>query len=169
MKRLFILFIPILILVSLLHPIPGTADSTLTISEDRIVSDFPNKLTFQLSLSSSKQIQEIKLLYRTNGASCQSSVARQAIEFTPAASVAVEWEWDFTRAGVLPPGAEIYWQWQITDADGDTQITNEQSYLVNDPRHTWNLLTSGQVNLQWYDGNASFGQVSGEYCQPIAG
>ncbi len=158
MKRLLILFVSILILVCLLHPAPGTANSTLTISEDKIVSDFPNKLTFRLSLSSTKQIREIKLLYRTNGASCQSSVARQTIEFTPAASVAVEWEWDFTRAGVLPPGAEIYWQWQITDSDGDTQVTDEQSYLVNDPRHTWNLLTSGQVNLQWYDGNASFGR-----------
>ena len=159
MKRLFILFVHLLILIFLLHPVTATANSSLNISEDKIVSDFPKKLTFKLSLSSSKQIREIKLLYRTNGAACQSSVARQAIEFTPAASVDVEWEWDFTRAGVLPPGAEIYWQWQITDADGDTQITDEQSYLVYDPRHTWNLLTSGQVNLQWYDGNASFGQT----------
>ena len=158
MKRLFLPTVFIIILFFLLLPVPATADSTPSITVDRIVSDFPSKLTFQLSLSDTVKIQAIKLLYRTNGASCQASVAQQEVDFTPATSVDVEWEWDFTRAGVLPPGAEIYWQWKITDADGNIHLTDEQTYLVNDPRHTWNLQTSGQVNLQWYDGSASFGK-----------
>ncbi len=158
MKRLLVISVSILILICFLQTVPASADPSLNVLIDRIVSDFPNQITFQLSLISSVKIEEIKLLYRTNGASCQPAVAQQKIEFTPATSVEVAWEWDFTRAGILPPGAEIYWQWKITAADGTAQTTDEQTYLVNDPRHTWKLLTSGNVNVQWYDGNSSFGQ-----------
>lgn len=102
-------------------------------------------------------MQNITLLYRTNETTCQSAVAQQTIEFVPDTSIKVYWEWDFIRGTVLPPGAEIYWQWQITDYAGNSLLTDEQSYTVIDPRHDWKLLTSGQLNVQWYQGNSSFG------------
>jgi hypothetical protein len=159
MKKHLYIFILFVILIELINPYSAAAQSAISINKDQIVSDFPNKLTFQLSASSSSDIQAIKLLYRTNGATCQSSIAQQSLNFTAAPTVDVQWDWDFTLTGVLPPGAEVYWQWEITDASGNKLITDEQSYLVNDPRHKWNLLTSGQVNLQWYEGNNAFGQT----------
>jgi hypothetical protein len=98
------------------------------------------------------------LLYRTNALTCQSSFAQQQVDFIQATDVETEWEWDFTRNGILPPGAEIYWQWEINDAEGNILLTDEQTFVVNDPRQTWNHLSAGQIYMQWYQGNLSFGQ-----------
>jgi hypothetical protein len=38
-------------------------------------------------------------------------------------------------------------------------LSDEQSYQVTDDRHTWNLLSGEQVNLQWYEGSWSFGNA----------
>lgn len=156
MKRIAVFIQLMLLLVSSFSW--ASAQSTITISKNEIVSGFPGKLTFQVSASSSGEIQQIKLLYRTNGSTCQSATAQQEVDLTPASSVDAEWAWDFTQSGVLPPGAEVSWQWQVSDASGDILLTDEQSYLVNDTRHDWNTLKSAQVTLQWYEGNNSFGK-----------
>ncbi len=158
MKRLVIILGLVLLFVYAASPVTTAAQQSITITQDHIVSYFPDKLVFQLSANSNAKIQNISLLYRTNGATCQSAVAQQVIDFTPALNVDTQWEWDFTLSGVLPPGAMVYWQWEVSDASGNTVLTEEQSYQVNDTRHTWNLLTSGQVNLQWYQGSSTFGQ-----------
>ncbi len=149
-----------LVFILLFHfdPNHAFAQSTISVTQDKIVSAFPDKLTFQLSVNSTAEIQNIKLLYRTNGDTCQSEIAQQVIDFTPASSVETEWDWDFTISGILPPGAEIYWQWQIDDANGGTLLTDEHSYKVNDTRQTWYSLKNDRINLQWYKGSQSFGQ-----------
>jgi hypothetical protein len=158
MKRLTYLSI-IILLLGLYSPLKSNAQSPISVDKNLIVSDFPDKLVFQITASSNAKIESIKLLYRTSGATCQSSVAQQVMDFTPALKVDSEWDWDFTLSGVLPPGVEVFWQWEISDAAGNTELTDEQSYLVNDPRHDWNTLSDDQVNLQWYRGDNTFGQA----------
>ncbi len=159
MKRLIYLSIIILFLLAISTPTSCLASSTITVSQNQVISDFPNMLIFKLSASSSAKIENIKLLYYTNGTSCQSSVAQQVMDITPAFRQDTQWEWDFTLSGVLPPGVEVTWQWEISDAAGNTLLTDEQTYLVSDTRKDWNLLTDDQVNLQWYVGDNSFGQT----------
>ena len=159
MKSRIVAYLFIILIFWLINPVLGKAQSPIEITQDQVESDFPNKLTFQLSASSSAEITGIYLLYRTNAVSCQPSDARQEVDFRPSTNVSATWEWDFTLTGILPPGAQVYWQWEIHDADGNSLTTDEQSYLINDPRHTWNLLKRGQVNLQWYEGSGSFGQT----------
>lgn len=157
-KKYLLLSFCILAICALVLPEAVSAQSSIHVSRDQIVSDFPEKLTFQLTASSSSEIQSIKLLYRTNGATCQTAVAQQKVDFTPAESVDTEWIWDFTLTGILPPGAEVYWQWSITTQDGGSLLTDEKSYQVIDLRRNWKQLNNGQVTLQWYDGEQSFGQ-----------
>jgi hypothetical protein len=157
-KKYLLLSFCILVICVLIQPVTISAQSSIQVSVDQIVSYFPDKLIFQLTASSSSEIQSIKLLYRTNGATCQTAVAQQIVDFTPAKSVDTEWEWDFTLTGILPLGAEVYWQWSITTEDESSLLTDEESYQVIDPRHNWKQLTNGQVTLQWYDGDQSFGQ-----------
>jgi hypothetical protein len=157
-KKVIVLLFSILVICSLFQPAVVTGQSAIMVSQNQVVSDFPDHLVFQLTASSSSKIQSVKLLYHTNGLSCQPAVAQQNVDFTPGYTVDTQWIWDFTLTGILPPGAEIYWQWQISDASGNSLLTDEQNYLVNDPRHEWKQLTNGQVTLQWYTGDESFGQ-----------
>jgi hypothetical protein len=149
----------IILLLNLINPVPSNAQASIHVTQDQIVSGFPDGLTFQLTANSAAEITDIYLHFRTNAISCQSSDARQEIDFTHSTSISASWEWDFTLTGILPPGGEIYWQWEIHNTDGASLLTQEQSYLVDDPRHTWNLLKRGQVNVQWYQGSWLFGET----------
>ena len=75
MKRLIYLSIILIFLLSASSPQSALAQSTIVVSVNRVISDFPNKLTFDLMASGWSKIERIKLLYNTNGATCQSSVA----------------------------------------------------------------------------------------------
>jgi hypothetical protein len=152
------IFVTIVILLAITPLHWADAQSSIFISKDSIEAYYPYGLFFNLSASSATEIEKVKLLYRTNGVTCQSSSAQHTMDITPATFVDVEWSWDFTQSGVLPPGAEIYWQWQIIGADGYVLLTDEQTFKVADDRHDWQKLTSGHVTVQWYQGSTSFGQ-----------
>jgi hypothetical protein len=159
MRYRLIFFLGVILIFSLGLQTTVSAQSAITVSQNQVVSNFPSDLVFQLTASSSSKIQSVKLLYRTNGQSCQSAVAQQQPDFTPGNTVVTEWVWDFTLTGILPPGAEVYWQWNITTEDGGNLLTDEMSYQINDPRPNWKQLVSTQVTLQWYQGDQVFGQT----------
>lgn len=158
MKKLLRVLLVIIALTCLVNSRTSRAQSAITVQQDQVKSNYPSSLTFQLTASSEAEIQEVTLLYRANGATCQPAQAQQEVDITQATSIEAEWEWDFTRSGILPPGAIVYWQWEIIDAAGNTLLTEEQNYLVNDTRHDWKLLSNDQLSLQWYQGSQSFGQ-----------
>lgn len=149
----------VLLLCLILSPAhPGNAQTALTISQDQVVADYPKKLTFQITVESTSTVQSIKLIYSTNVQSCQPAVAYQELDFTPASKVSAEWDLDFIITGIIPPGALLTYQWQVTDGAGNSLLSEEKTYLVTDERYTWQSLSSGPVTLQWYRGTAAFGQ-----------
>ena len=150
----------LLLLLLFMHPVQsGSAQSNISIVQDLMISDYPEKLTFQITAQSTANIQSIKLIYSTNVQACQPSVAFQELDFTPESTVSTEWDLDFSIAGIYPPGTLLTWQWQIEDAAGNSLLSEEQTYLVSDTRYTWQSLSSGPVTLQWYRGTVSFGQA----------
>jgi hypothetical protein len=147
-----------LLLISLLPGGGGTAQQNITALRNILDAYYPVKLTFHLLTSSTADIQTITLSYSTNAHTCQSAVSYQQIDFEPSTSVEVAWEYDFTELGILPPGAEISWQWEITDTAGNTLQTEEQTHLITDNRYAWHSLNSGSITLMWYQGTSAFGQ-----------
>ena len=163
----------VLILCYILSPVQGgRAQTAISILQDQVVSDYPKKLTFQITVESTSTIQSIKLIYSTNVQSCQPAVAYQELDFTPASKVSTEWDLDFIIAGVYPPGTLLTWQWQVTDSSGNSLLSEEQTYQVTDDRYTWQSLSSGPITVQWYRGNTAFGQdlldISTEALQRLA-
>jgi len=100
--------------------------------ENQVLSDYPINLTFQLQAESSSPIDRIYLVYGTNARDCADDQGRQAIEIQPASEQSVEWVWDFFKSGSLPPGTQVWWQWEIHDASGSTQVTEKQTLEVDD-------------------------------------
>ena len=159
-RQLGVVCLLLFILLSSLLPLPpGYAQAAITILKDQLVSDYPEKLTFQLSARSTDPIQSITLIYQTNAHACQPAVAYHELDFEADDEVETEWELDFSEVGIYPPGALLTWQWQITDAAGNTLLTPEKTYQVVDTRYAWHTLSRGPLTLQWYVGMASFGQA----------
>jgi hypothetical protein len=140
----------------LLKPLNAAPQVNVSVNQAQI--QFPDAIVFKLAAKSSQLIQKVSLRYWTNGQNCQTGGAVQPLTFDPKQSVALSWAWDFNRSGTIPPGTQVSWQWDITEADGTLTETPAQTVVFNDQRHTWSTLTQNGITLQWYSGSQAFGQ-----------
>lgn len=148
-----------LVLVLTFHLIqPATAQNNIEVIENQVTLHFPEKVAFGLAANSLTTIEKVTLNYGTNARSCQNGGARQSVQFDPDDEVDVEWEWDLKRSGSLPPGAQIWWEWVINDADGNELVTERQELLVVDNRHQWRSLSQENVTVRWFEGDEVFGE-----------
>lgn len=136
----------------------AASNQAISITSNQANSVFPAFIRFQLSASSTSNLLYALLIYGTNGQACQAAPGRQALEFTPAWQVDLEWELDFSTNGGIPPGAEIWWQWELADQAGNTILTEKKTLVIQDRRVVWQSLKENKITLQWYQGGAGFGQ-----------
>lgn len=148
-----------LIILVFIIPFTQTAFqiNNLVIIEDELVFNFPEKITFKLSIESDANIEKVTLLYSTETRSCQNKIARKDIDFEPGSELSLEWDWDFNRDSTLPPGTKVEWQWEITDVNGNTTLTDLQEAVNQDQRYDWQQISDQGITLQWIFGDRSFG------------
>ncbi|MFK7803129.1 MAG: peptidase MA family metallohydrolase [Anaerolineae bacterium] len=137
---------------------PLSAQSTITTANEAVLIDFPDAITFEMDASGDASIEKATLIYGTNGRSCQNAGSKQPIEFDPGQNVSLEWEWELKRSGSLPPGAEIWWEWEIEDAEGNALTTERQKRLVEDERYLWRVVEDDGVFVNWVEGDQAFGE-----------
>jgi hypothetical protein len=138
---------------------PRQVDADVSITTNAASVSFPQFIKFRLDAGSPVGIQKVTLVYGTDRLSCESSTARMALDFDPGKQVSLEWKLEFARSGAIPPGVDIWWQWEITDALGKVVQTEKKSLDVQDKRFDWRSLTQNGITVQWYQGSQSFGQA----------
>lgn len=150
---------PVLYLLLLLILVTQSAfqQTDLVVVQDELELNFPENLTFNLEIEAETVIEKVTLIYSSEMRTCQSRSARKDIEFDPAAGLFLEWEWDFSRDSTLPPGAVVEWQWEITDSNGKTTLTEPKSMVIQDQRYDWHQISEDGITLQWLVGDDSFG------------
>ena len=65
-----------------------------------------------------------------------------------------------TRQNTLRPFTIVRWSYQITLVDGNTLQSETYFIRYDDDRFTWQTLEAGSVRVNWYNGDASFGQTA---------
>ncbi len=138
--------------------IPAAA-AGLQVTLNRFVSNFPDRLTFDVAAQSEANINQVTLLYGTDGRTCQAGTARQAIDLTPAPAIEASWDWELRRSGSLPPGARVWWQWELSDAAGARMVTEQTWDTLRDERFTWQTLQQGDVTVLWVEGDRAFARA----------
>jgi Peptidase MA superfamily len=137
---------------------PAYAQTTITLVSNTTSLTFPDSLVFNAEFQAGSNISSVVLEYGVNQLTCGTVQAKAFPALTPAPDVKVTWTWDMRQSGSLPPGASVWWFWQVTDAGGDKFTSPTQTVLWLDNTHTWQSLTGGNINLHYYNGDASFGQ-----------
>jgi hypothetical protein len=148
----------LLVVAFLLPCMAAAAQQVIQVSRNQIQVHFPDTVDFQLSARSNARIERINLRYGTNASSCLSGGSLQRIDFDAANDVTVNWEWELQRSGSLPPGAHLWWQWEIHDAAGNTHTTEQQEAIYDDGRYRWRSMSDVGVTVYWYVGDNSFGE-----------
>jgi hypothetical protein len=57
------------------------------------------------------------------------------------------------RSGNPPPGAGLWWEWKLTDTNGNTITTPRQQLTFADNRFNWRTVEAEGIRLHWYEGN----------------
>ena len=155
--RLSIFFLLSLFLLSL--TVPAQAQAGITVVSDTITLAFPDTAMFQAEFQSGVNITSVVLEYGVEQLTCGSVVAKAFPTITEAVDVKVEWTWQMQQSGSLPPGASMWWQWQVQDASGAKLTSPKQTTIWLDSTHDWQVISGGDINLHYYDGGQTFGQA----------
>jgi hypothetical protein len=154
----FSLVFVLLLLILLTLAIPASAQSAITIVSDAASITFPDSLIFNAEFKAGSNITAVVLEYGVDQLTCGTVQAKAFPAVTPAPDLKVTWTWDMRQSGSLPPGATVWWFWQVTDSGGDKFTSPKQTVLWLDNAHPWQSISGGNINLHYYNGDASFGQ-----------
>jgi len=154
----------ILALLVMLAPSSVKAENGISVLDSSAEVHFPTELVFNLEAESHADIIDARLHYRIDKMNYAQVTSEGWADFTPATRIETGWTWDM-RKGSLPPGAAITYWWTIGDAEGNKIETSPSMLRFDDNRYHWQSLTSGDLTLFWYEGDAFFAQELMDTCE----
>lgn len=128
----------------------GTAVAQATVVRNEAIVDFPREIVFELALPAGHDVTQATLSYEVQKASCLDAVVDVPVAVD---GDVARWPLIFTRAGNMPPGARLTWQWTLTGAGGAQTTTPPQTVTVTDDRFAWRTLEAEGIRLHWYAGD----------------
>ena len=70
----------------------------------------------------------------------------------------VSWHQATNHDPFIPPGVLVSYYWTLGDSTGDTYSDTQQQFTTVDTRFTWQHLTQGMLQVNWYSRSSDFGQ-----------
>lgn len=142
--------------LSLFLPTPAFASASADVTNNEVIFNFPDTATFRATITSNSEIQSVVLEYGNEQETCGEVIAKAFPQFTPSTTVNAEWTWEMRQSGSLPPGAQLWWRWRITDASGNETVSETKTATWLDDVHNWKTINEGRINFHWYRGAESF-------------
>src|SRR5688572_8537137 len=128
-----------------------------SVTTNEIILNFPESATFRAAFTSDVEITSIVLEYGNEQQTCGEVIAKAFPQFTPGTTVEAEWTWEMRQSGSLPPGAQLWWRWRVTDANGNETLTEAKTATWLDNVHNWQTMNNGEfIRLHWYEGDQTF-------------
>jgi hypothetical protein len=133
------------------------AESGISVTGSSARVNFPTGVTFTLTAESASAISDVTLLLNTPNLRYGAYTRSVRPDFQPGEHITATHTW--RRYGsALPPGAEVSYQWRLTDAAGQALETQPAIVRVDDSRFEWQELREGLVTVRWYRGDGEFGR-----------
>ena len=109
---------------------------------------FPSNVDLSVTAEGDADIVEVRLFYRTVG----SQVWAYAYpDFVPANRVTASLNLTGEVSTYLPPGTEVEYYYEITDAQGNVLRTEPTVVEYEDTRFDWEEVKVGPLTLRYYD------------------
>ncbi len=119
------------------------------ITQNQARLDFPETVTFAVMVAEDVPIVSAVLTYDVSRVSCLEAAAQVPVEVV---NNRAEWTWVMSRSGNPPPGATLWWEWTLTDANGRSYTTPRQTLTFTDDRFDWRTVENERIRLHWYKG-----------------
>ncbi len=145
----------VLLALALLAPLPAAAQAaSIRVLASLARPDFPGAISFELAAEADADIVAVELLY---GETRSEAFTIVDVDITPGRQVEASHRLD-TQVYYLPPGTDITYRWQISDAAGNVLESEPQQLLYHDTRFDWSERSERNVTVLWYEGGERFGQ-----------
>jgi hypothetical protein len=129
------------------------AQAGIELQNVEATSHFGEAIIFVATIKSSTPIQSVSIVI-----SDEKQSLNQVVPLVLQPDGRTEFRLD-TRQTLLRPFSQVKWNYQITLSDGS--VVHSDSFFIryNDDRFNWQTLESGTLHINWYEGDANFGQA----------
>ena len=112
-------------------------------------SQFPDGVKFSITVSSSEEIDEIRVFFKKLGQTKVS--AYRTVDFQPGKLITGESMLKTGGGGdYFPPGTSIVFSFEVRDKGGAVFRTPDQDFIYNDNRFEWLSVSSGLITVDYY-------------------
>ena len=130
----------------------SAAGGSIEVIETSEEVDFPGNVDLSVTARGDDNIVEVRLFYRTVG----SRIWDYAYpSFVPSNRINASLNLTGEVSTYLPPGTEVEYYYEITDAQGNVLRTDATIVEYTDTRFDWEEVKVGPLTLQYYDQPAS--------------
>jgi len=131
-----------------IYAVGNAAGEDIQIVSESQEINFPSEVDFEITVESTTEITEIRLLFRSLG----SRVWAYAYSsFEPGKRVTANHQLATSGNSYVPPGAELEYQYVIRDAAGNTLKTEPATFEYTDTRFQWDKTQIGPLVLVHHD------------------
>ncbi|HUS82212.1 MAG TPA: peptidase MA family metallohydrolase [Dehalococcoidia bacterium] len=152
MKRLFALVVVALAMMWTALPGVVAAQSGIVVDSSDAGNDFPDGVTFDISLHSDSEITKAVFRYVIPP---EGANVYEEPECSGTRTVQCTFNLKSGPKLFLVPGANIIYRWQIEDAAGNTLETQQATFVYEDTRFDWTSMTEGNLTMWYYAGGES--------------
>ena len=138
--------------------LPTNPNDAITITSQTYVVHFPNSIIFNVTASDANSTfvdASITVNIHSNAAVELHPVAFSGSRRT----LPLSYRQDISGNNFMPAGSIVYYFWHFTDNAGNTFTEPMQQLTLVDTRFNWQHLTSGQLQVNWYNRPLAFGQT----------
>lgn len=128
----------------------GRVHAQAPLARDEAIADFPERITFEAEYAGDQPLTAATLRFDVEKFSCVEVVGEIDV---PVDGDTLRYDWILTRAGNVPPGTTVWWEWVLTDATGVTWTTPRETITFTDDRFAWREAAAEGVTVHWYQGD----------------
>ncbi|HEY6285176.1 MAG TPA: peptidase MA family metallohydrolase [Ktedonobacteraceae bacterium] len=166
LRRFYIsLFIALVIVTCLLSHLisPGVvhgltfSTNPISVTSRTYSEDFPYYIDLKASVTDTAGTINQASIVLTFSAGGESETHSVPLSKTGNALV-VSWREDTSHGHFIPPGVQVYYQWEFWDNANNTFTDAQQQFTMIDTRFNWQHLKQGMLQVNWYNRPLDFGQ-----------
>ena len=130
----------------------ASADDGIVILAEEVTSQFPDGITFNLSLETSSPVDDIRVFYKPPAA---DTISYGHLEFDTGPATQASFFLD-TSVGseggtsFIPPGAVFRYYYQVFTKDGESFKTEQKEFVYTDSRFEWTTISEGPLTVYYY-------------------
>jgi Peptidase MA superfamily len=136
------------------------AADPITVTTQTDVTHFPNSIDFTMAAKDTASPIMQATIYITFKDAPYTFTKEHAVNITkPTQTVTVHWHEDTSRDNFHTPGTFVEYNWVIQDVAKNYHTAPSIDFRTLDTRFSWQHLTQGMLQVNWYNRPENFGQI----------